>query len=113
MAATVDRQKTFRDFPKLIRKVRMSSIVAGQLEDVTHGGPANTNPTRIWAEAITPPTAPCAFVLVRDQDQDSATGGTARIRFQAEGGGDLAGMVANVFFEFEQSASGGIGVSGV
>lgn len=112
MAATVDRQKTERDFPRLIRKVRMSSIVGGQAEDVTHGGPANSNPSRIWFEAQTPPTAPCAFVLVRDKDNDSATNGTARIKFVAESSGDLAGLVADVFFEFENCASGGIGVTG-
>lgn len=108
MAATVSRQTTLRDWPHLVREVRMSSIVADQQEDVTHGGPSNVNPYHVTFEVVTPPTAMCAFVLVRDKDNDSSSGGTARLKFVAESGGDLAGLVVDVHFQFYHSASGGI-----
>lgn len=111
MAATVSRNKTLRDWPHLIREVRMSSIVPDQAEDVTHGGPAGKNPDYIDFMVLTPPTAMCSFVLVQDPDNNSASSGTARIKFVAESGGDLTGLVVNVHFHFYVSASGGIDAS--
>lgn len=111
MAATVSRQKTLRDWPHLIREVRMSSITGGLAEDVTHGGPSGKNPDKVTYEMVTPPDAPCAFTLYHDTANDSASGGTARVKFLPEGGGDLTGLVVNVHFLFYCSASGGIDAS--
>lgn len=111
MVATASRQKILRDWPHLIREVRLSSIVGDQGESVTHGGPAGKNPDYVSFDVVTPPTAPCSFTLVRDQSQDSASGGTAYVKFSAETGGDLAGLVVNLHFGFYCSASGGIDAS--
>ena len=108
MAATVSRQKTLRDWPHLIREVRLSDLVGGQAEDVTHGGPANVNPAHMPYEVVTPPDTMCAFALIRDQDNDSASGGTARLKLAMEAGGDPEGLVLDVHFHFYHSASGGI-----
>lgn len=111
MAATVSGQKALRDWPHLIREVRMSSIVAGQSEDVDHDGPAGKNPDYIDFTIVTPPTAPCVFQLQRDTGSDVAASNTARIKFVAEESGDLAGLVVLVHFHFYVSASGGIDAS--
>ena len=110
-AATVSRQKKLRDWPHLIREVRMSAITADQAEDVDHDGPAGKNPDLIDFQVVTPPDAMCAFVLVQDPANHSASGNTARIKFVAEAGGDLTGLVVNVHFHFFCSASGGIDAS--
>ena len=89
----------------------MSALVADQGEDVTHGGPTGKNPDYIDYEMVTPPDAACAFTLYHDTANDSASGGTARIKFVPSGGGDLTGMVLNVHFHFYASASGGIDAS--
>lgn len=113
-AATVARQKTLRDWPHLIREVRMSVLIGDQAEDVVHGGPAGKNPDAVSFQMITPPDAACAFQLHRDTSGDApgtVEAGTARIRFVPEAGGDLTGAVVVVHFLFYCSASGGIDAS--
>lgn len=114
MAATQSRQKALRDWPHLIREVRLSSITAGLSEDVVHYGPAGKNPDYVTYQVVTPPDAACAFTLIPDPANHSpgAVGtGTARLKFAAESGGDLTGLVVNVHFGFYCSASGGIDAS--
>ncbi len=108
MAATASRQTTLRDWPHLIRRVRLSGITSDEQIDVTHGGPSNVNADHVTWEVQTPPTAMCAFVLVRDRGNDSSSGGTTRLKFVAETGGDLTGLVVDVDLHFYHSASGGI-----
>lgn len=113
-AATQSRQKSLRDWPHLIKEVRLSSITAGQAEDIIHYGPAGKNPDWIEFEMVTPPDAPCAFSLYHDTANDApgAVGtGTARVKLVAEGGGDLTGLVLNLRLGFYCSASGGIDAS--
>lgn len=108
MAATVDRKKVKRDWPYLIREVRMSVIVSDQPEDVVHGGPTGKNCDMFTWEITTPPTFASAVSVYHDEANDSASGGTARIIVVCA---DPAGMVIKLRFHFYSSASGGIDAS--
>lgn len=107
MAATVVHSRVKQAVPMFIQEVQLSAIVAGQSEDVAHGGPTGKKVSYVTFEMVTPPDAACAFTPYHDADNDSTANDTCRVKFVAEDGGDLAGLVMKCFFHFKHMGTGG------
>lgn len=112
-AATVSKQNDFRADPWYYREVQMSVLTSDQSEDVANGSPTTTtgvgvSPQLVGWEVITPPTVLCVFQMYRDTANDSTTNNTCRLKFVAEGGGDLTGAVVRVRFQYLNMKVGGI-----
>lgn len=107
MAATVNYSRPYMADPHMVQQVQLSSVVAGQSEDVAHGGPTGKKCSFIEMFVVTPPTAPCTFQLYHDPANDSTANDTARVKIVAEDGGDLAGLVVNLHIHFKHFKTGG------
>lgn len=104
----VSAQQTVHDRPWFIRKVHMSSMASGTAENVTHGGPSGMLADDVTYSVTKRCSTPCAFTMTHVAASDSAANGTANIVFDAETGGSLTGMEADVFFHFYSQTSGGL-----
>jgi len=94
--------------PFQVSRVRCSALVATLPEDITHGGPASVDPRFVRMEVVTPADSRDPVFMTHVQDDDLASGGTARIIFDTIPGGDLTGAVVDVWFHFVEHATGGL-----
>jgi|SRR6185369_5087648 len=112
-AATVSKSFEWRAEPYFVHEVEVSSITSDQTENIANGSPTDKSgvgivPEKVECEVITPPTVLCTMSFYRVKASDSTTNNTSAVKFVAEAGGDLVGMVAKVKFFFKESKAGGI-----
>ena len=109
MSATVDSTiaSGFGDFTEMT--VQLSSITAGALIAMAHGGPSGAAPHRVSHTVVTQPTSQDPIGM--SWESTSTANNTASVRFTVPQGGDITGAVVKVYVQFKEAASGGITVS--
>ena len=106
MSSTTDTTLTtgFGDFTETT--IQLSSITAGALIALAHGGPSGAAPHRVSHTVVTQPTSQDPVAMSWEASSTSAN--TASIRFTVPQGGDITGAVVKVYCTFKEAASGGI-----
>lgn len=106
MSATTDSTVAtgFGDFTEMT--VQLSSITAGALIALAHGGPSGATPHRVSHTVVTAPTSQDPVGMSWESSSTSAD--TVSLRFTVPQGGDISGAKVKVYVTFKESASGGI-----
>ncbi len=106
MSSTTDSTVAtgFGDFTEMT--VQLSSITAGALIALSHGGPSGAAPHRVSHTVVTAPTSQDPIGMSWESSSTSAD--TVSLRFTVPQGGDISGAKVKVYVTFKESASGGI-----
>tara|TARA_Y100000310_G_C19967865_1_gene484128 strand:- start:120 stop:470 length:351 start_codon:yes stop_codon:yes gene_type:complete len=106
MSSTTDSTNStgFGDFTE--QTIQLSSITAGALIALSHGGPTKAAPHRVSHTVVTAPTSQDPIGMSWEASSTSAD--TVSIRFTVPQGGDITGAVVKVYVTFKESAGGGI-----
>ena len=94
----------FGDFTEMT--VQLSSITAGALIALAHGGPSGAAPHKVTHTVVTAPTSQDPIGMSWESSSTSAN--TVSVRFTVPQGGDITGAVVKVWTTFKDSAAGGI-----
>jgi len=93
----------FGDFTEMT--VQLSSITAGALIALAHGGPSGAAPHKVSHTVVTSPTSQDPIGMSWESSSTSAD--TVSIRFTVPQGGDITAAVVKVYVQFKESAGGG------
>ena len=106
MSATTDSTVAtgFGDFTEMT--ISLSSITAGALIALAHGGPSKATPHRVSHTVVTAPTSQDPVGM--SWEGSSTDDNTVSIRFTVPQGGDITGAKVKVYVTFKESAGGGI-----
>ena len=107
MAATVGKTYTIQGTPFPKTRVDLSALTADEPEDIAHVGPSGVKVREVRMEIVTRPDDGSDIRLWHDENNDSLTNDTCRLRFYTAGGGSLTGAEVYVHFEFGAMKSGG------
>ena len=94
----------FGDFTEMT--IALSSITAGALIALAHGGPSSATPHRGSHTVVTAPTSQDPVGMSWESSSTSAD--TVSLRFTVPQGGDISGAKVKVYVTCKESASGGI-----
>ena len=110
MSATTDSTVStgFGDFTE--QTIQLSSITAGALIALAHGGPSSATPHRVSHTVVTAPTSQDPIGMT--WESSSTSDNTVSLRFTVPQGGDITGAKVKVYVTFKESAGGGITVPG-
>lgn len=116
MSVTVDKTTIVQGVPLPTTEVQLSALTAGELEDVSHGGPAGVRVQHAHMEILTRPTDGSDIRMERSTADDvlslqTVGSDTIALRFYTEAGGSLTGAIVKVRFEFGALKSGGFALS--
>ena len=106
MSSTTDSTVVtgFGDFTETT--IQLSSITAGALIALAHGGPSGANVHRVSHTVVTAPTSQDPIGMSWESSSTSAN--TVSLRFTVPQGGDITGAKVKVYCTFKEAASGGI-----
>lgn len=108
MAATVDQTFTMGGVPLPETRVDLSSLDAGEVENIAHGGPSGVPVRSVQMEVITRPTDGSDVRMEHLATSDSTTNDTVALKFYTSAGGSLTGAKVRLRFIFGSMKSGGI-----
>lgn len=106
MAATVLDTKVIKWFPAPQMRVKLSTLVAGAWETISHGGPSGVEAQDVEMTVETPTAAGDTIQLVRDRSSDSTTNNTIAVKFICTG--SITGAVVTLKISFLQHGSGSL-----
>tara|TARA_R100000458_G_C8071944_1_gene110355 strand:+ start:218 stop:547 length:330 start_codon:yes stop_codon:yes gene_type:complete len=84
----------------------LSSITAGALIAMSHGGPSGATPYKVSHTVTTAPTSQDPIGM--SWESSSTSDNTVSVRFTVPQGGDITGAEVKVYVTFKDSAAGGL-----
>ena len=103
MAVTVvSRDEQYTSTGRMMERIELSGLTAGETEAVAHNGPASLEVDRVTLQVKTGATSGSPVILgVWSTD---TTNDELDIKFETETGGDLTGAVVYIFLEWKHAA---------
>ena len=105
MSSTTDSTATTGFGDHIEQTLQLSSITAGALIALAHGGPTGAAVHRVAHTVVTQPTSQDPIGMSWEAASTSAD--TVSIRFTVPQSGDITGAVVKVYVTFKESAGGG------